>query len=66
MSRKSLVVLGLVLLAACAEPPIGPSLSNSGQVTPPPPPHQTCQVTPNPQTPAYPLAAQAKKCVPIE
>jgi hypothetical protein len=46
MSRQSLVVLALVLLAACAEPPMGPSGTNSsrsGQSQPSRPPQQTCQ-----------------------
>jgi len=44
MSKKSIFLLGSVLLAACAEPPMGPSAGSSRRsVQPVQPPKQTCQ-----------------------
>jgi hypothetical protein len=70
MSKKSLLVLGLVLLAACAEPPLGPSVSDSGESARQVPPRQTCREPGNPRSPSQPQAARtialAKQCVPIQ
>jgi len=46
MAKKSIILLGLVLLTACAEPPMGPSAGSSrrsAQPQPVQPPNQTCQ-----------------------
>ena len=64
MSKKSLFVLGLVLMAACAEPPMGPSLSNSESELKGPS-RETCPA-PQPNPPTDRPTEQARQCVPIQ
>jgi hypothetical protein len=66
MFKKSLFALaGLVLLAACAEPPMGPSTSPSGGSELQGPSRETCPA-PRPNPPTDLPTAQARQCVPIQ
>jgi hypothetical protein len=65
MSRKSLLVLALVSLAACAEPPMGPSVNNNAGIVGPVPPRQHCSRPGNPDPDVTPLTAQVRQCVPL-
>ena len=75
MSKKSLLVLALVLVAACSEPSLGPASGTSGgdtrQVPPRPeePARPPCQQSRDAGLAAHPLSRQAtaqeKDCQPI-
>ncbi len=75
MSKKSLLVLALVLVAACSEPSLGPASGSSGgdtrQVPPREvPPRQPCQQPGDAGSPSHPLSRQAtaqeQQCQPIQ
>jgi hypothetical protein len=69
MIRKTLVVLALLLLAACAEPPTGPSntYDPTSVAQPPnyPPGTPDCPSLVQAGTPAGSLDAQIKQCRPV-